>query len=147
MEIRRTIETRTPLERVFSFLSDFTTTEQWDPGTVTTERVSGDGGPGTAYRNVSKFLGRETELVYVVRELVPQQRLVMEGTNKTVTATDTLVFSATASGGTRVDYHADFAFQGTTGRLAPLLYPVLAVAFKRLGDEAQRQMTKVLDEL
>ena len=45
---------------VFAYLSDFTTTTEWDPGTVRTTRESGDGGIGTRYRNVSRFLGRET---------------------------------------------------------------------------------------
>ena len=41
--------TATP-DRVFEYLSDFTTTTEWDPGTVA-ERVSGDGGVGTTYRS------------------------------------------------------------------------------------------------
>ena len=38
---------------MFAYLSDFTTTNEWDPGTVSTERVSGDGGVGTTYHNTS----------------------------------------------------------------------------------------------
>ncbi len=49
-------------ERVFAYLADFTHTEEWDPGTVRTHRVSGDGGVGTTYANTSRFLGRETDL-------------------------------------------------------------------------------------
>jgi len=33
----------------------------------------GDGGVGTTYLNTSEFLGRTTELRYVVEELVPGQ--------------------------------------------------------------------------
>ena len=32
--IRRTIEVPRPLTQVFDYLSDFTTTNEWDPGTV-----------------------------------------------------------------------------------------------------------------
>src|SRR5690348_1031446 len=46
MNIERTVETPTPIEAVFAYLSDFTTTTEWDPGTVETTRRTGDGGLG-----------------------------------------------------------------------------------------------------
>ena len=147
MRISRTIETTTPLHAAFGYLSDFTTTEEWDPGTVRTTRTSGDGGPGTVYHNVSRFMGRETELDYTVTELVEGRRFVLRGVNKTVHATDTMTFEETASGGTRVRYDADFAFQGVVGAVAPLLTPALWLAFKKLGDEAEKGMTRCLDGL
>jgi uncharacterized protein YndB with AHSA1/START domain len=147
MEINRTVETRTPLSKVFAFLSDFTTTNEWDPGTVSTERVSGSGGVGTDYHNTSKFMGRETELIYTVKEVVPNERLVLEGNNKTVRATDTMTFTSTSGGGTRVTYNADFEFKGMVGKVAPLLSPLLGPAFKKLGDEAVVGMRDALDKL
>ena len=71
MVIVRTVTVDRPVAEVFAYLSDFTTTEEWDPGTVRTTRVSGDGGVGTTYHNVSRFLGRETELTYVVTDSEP----------------------------------------------------------------------------
>ena len=71
MKIVRTITVAKPVHLVFAYLSDFTTTTEWDPGTIRTTRASGDGGVGTEYLNTSKFLGRETQLTYVVEELVP----------------------------------------------------------------------------
>lgn len=147
MEINRTVETSTPLSKVFAFLSDFTTTNEWDPGTVETKLVSGTGGVGTDYHNTSKFMGRKTELVYTVKELVPDERLVLEGNNKTVKATDTMTFAPTPGGGTRVTYDADFEFKGLVGKVAPLLTPLLAPAFKKLGDEAVVGMQDALDKL
>jgi uncharacterized protein YndB with AHSA1/START domain len=147
MEINRTVETTTPVGKVYAYLSDFTTTNEWDPGTVSTERVSGTGGVGTEYHNTSKFLGRKTELIYTVKEVVPDERLVLEGNNNTVRATDTLTFAETASGGTRVTYNADFQFKGPIGKVAPLLSPLLAPAFKKLGDEAVVGMQDALDKL
>ena len=67
--LERTVTVDKPIDRVYAFLSDFTTSEQWDAGTVSTTRVSGDGGVGTTYRNVSRFLGRDTELTYVITDL------------------------------------------------------------------------------
>ena len=62
MRLHRTLVVEKPLDPVFDFLSDFTTTVQWDPGTVTTVLLHGDGGIGTTYRNTTKFLGKETQL-------------------------------------------------------------------------------------
>ena len=147
MDITRTIETATPVDRVFDYLSDFTHTNDWDPGTVETTRRSGDGGTGTVYHNVSSFLGSKTELEYTVTDLVPNERFALRGVNKTVVAKDTMTFESTPSGGTRVTYHAEFDFQGIVGRLAPVLSPVLALALKKLGDEAEKGMQRELDKL
>ena len=147
MDITRTVDTLTPLDQAFAYLSDFTTTTEWDPGTVETTRKSGDGGVGTVYRNVSSFLGSKTELEYTVTELQDGKRLQLRGVNKTVVATDTMTFTATPAGGTSVTYHAHFDFQGVVGKVAPVLSPVLALAFKKLGDDAEKGMQAALDRL
>ena len=142
----RTVVVAKPLDRVFDYLSDFTTTTEWDPGTVRTERVSGDGGVGTEYHNTSRVAGRETELTYVVEKLVPGEVFALRGENKTVVAHDTMRFRDTGSG-TEVTYTADFAFQGLLGTLSPVLGVVMAPAFKKLGDEAEVGMKRALERL
>ncbi|TQM64959.1 SRPBCC family protein [Humibacillus xanthopallidus] len=146
MDIVRSVTVAQPLDTVFAYLSDFTTTNEWDPGTVRTERVSGDGGLGSRYHNVSKFLGRETELDYLVIEHVPGERFALRGENATVVANDTMTFmrSHTAEGeGTTVTYHAAFEFKGVAKLIAPLLAPAL----KKLGDEAEAGMQDALGRL
>jgi uncharacterized protein YndB with AHSA1/START domain len=147
MEITRTVETSAPVEKVFAYLGDFRTTTDWDPGTVETTVVSGSGEVGTVYHNVSRFAGRTTELDYVVKDRVEGERIVLEGNNATVRATDTMTFRPTATGGTRVTYHADFAFKGLAGRLAPVLGLLLAPAFKKLGNEAEQGLRDALGRL
>ena len=68
MRLLRTVVVEAPLGAVFGYLSDFSTTTRWDPGTVTTVRQHGNGGIGTTYLNTSTFLGRKTRLTYVVDE-------------------------------------------------------------------------------
>jgi uncharacterized protein YndB with AHSA1/START domain len=140
--IRRTVTVAKPLEQVFDYLSDFTTTTQWDPGTVETVRVSGDGGVGTTYRNTSRFAGRETQLTYVVERVVPGEVFALRGENDTVVAHDTMTFRATGER-TEVTYVAEFEFKGLTRYLAPLLGP----AFTRLGNEAEKGMREALERL
>jgi uncharacterized protein YndB with AHSA1/START domain len=142
MRLERTVRTDQPVEAVFAYLADFTTTTEWDPGTVRTTRTSGDGDVGTVYHNVSKFAGRETELDYTVVERVENQRIALEGKNRTVTAHDMMSFS-TVGDGTEVHYVADFDF----GRLTPVLSVLLWPLLKRLGDEAAKGMTEALARL
>jgi hypothetical protein len=42
---------------------------------------------------------------------------------------------------------ADFAFQGLLGTLSPVLGVVMAPAFKKLGDEAEKGMRDALERL
>lgn len=142
MKLLKTVVVEKPLDAVFSYLSDFTTTTDWDPGTVTTVRRHGNGGVGTTYLNTSTFLGRETQLTYIVREFIPGKRIRLRGENKTVIAVDTMTFRS-VDAGTEVTYTAEFTFKGPSRLLAPLLRP----AFDRLGTQAQAGMRTALDQL
>jgi hypothetical protein len=142
MKLQKTVIADKPLDAVFDYLSDFTTTTDWDPGTVVTVNQHGDGGVGTTYLNTSTFLGRQTELTYTVREFVPGERIRLCGENKTVSAVDTMTFRSVGAG-TEVTYTAEFTFKGPARLLAPLLRP----AFERLGNHAQTGMSKALHRL
>ncbi|HEX9033735.1 MAG TPA: SRPBCC family protein [Streptosporangiaceae bacterium] len=142
MKLLRTVVVERPLDAVFDYLSDFTTTTDWDPGTVTTVRRHGDGGVGTTYLNTSTFLGRTTQLTYVVGDLVHQRLIQLRGENKTIIAVDTLTFRSVASG-TEVTYAAEFTFKGLSRIAAPLLRP----AFERLASEAEAGLREALNRL
>lgn len=142
MQIQRTVDATAAPPVVFAYLSDFTNTTEWDPGTVTTELVAGDGGVGTTYHNVSEFNGRRTELEYVMQEHQPPSLLVLRGTNKSVEATDRMEI-APHGAGTRLTYTATFRFKG----LAKLAVPFLGGAFRKLGDEAEDGLDKALARL
>lgn len=140
MEIIRTLRVAPAPEEVFAYLADFTNSTEWDPGTIRTTLSSGDGGVGSSYRNVSRFLGQRTELTYVLEEADPPHRLRLRGENRTVVAEDTMTLAPTGSGGTELTYRARFTFQGWARFVAPLTAP----AFKRLGDEAEQKLLEVL---
>ncbi|MBA3525082.1 MAG: SRPBCC family protein [Geodermatophilaceae bacterium] len=140
--IRRTVTAAKPLSVVYAYLADFANAQEWDAGTVSCRRISGDGGVGTRYENVSSFRGRESTLVYETRERDTDRRLVMRGTNKSVTAVDTMTFRGTDTG-TEVTYVAEFTFHG----LAKLATPLMGGPLNKLGDEAQASMTVALARL
>ena len=142
VKLERTVTVDIPIARAFAYLTDFTTTTEWDPGTVTTVRCDGDGGVGTTYLNTSKFLGRETSLTYVVEELVTDERIRLRGENETVISVDTMTFRRNGSR-TSVTYAAEFTFKGASRWLAPLLKP----AFVRLGNQAESGLRSALARL
>ena len=144
MRLQKTVVVDKPLDAVFDYLADFSTTTEWDPGTVVTERLHGDGGVGTTYLNVSTFLGRQTRLEYVVQQFIPGERVLLRGENRTVVSIDAMTFSRTGERrGTEVTYCAELTFKGPSRLLAPFLRP----AFARLGRAAQTGMREALTRL
>ncbi|MEU8221030.1 SRPBCC family protein [Kribbella sp. NPDC048915] len=140
--IEREVTVTADRGRVFDYLSDFRSTEEWDPGTVRTTLVSGDGGVGTTYHNTSRFNGRETELTYVVQEHEQPERIMLRGENRTIVAHDTMTLHS-ESHHTRVTYRAEFELKG----LARLAGPFLRKSFDRLGDEAEEGLRNALGRL
>jgi len=132
---RYTDSVDTPRERrdAFAYLSDFSTTREWDPGVREAERLDdGPVGMGSEFRLVAAFLGRRTELIYEIVRYDPEELVTLRGENTSVVSLDTMTFSATPTGGTRVTYDAALTLKGPLRALDPLL----GLAFKRVGDRA-----------
>jgi carbon monoxide dehydrogenase subunit G len=144
VQVTRTFTVHQPAHAVLAYLQDFAHTEEWDPGTVSCTRL--DAGPilpGARWKNVSKFLGRETELSYQLTRL-EDDRLVFTGENDTVTSVDDI----SAVAGDTVDtavitYHATITLHGA----AKLAAPVVKAAFEKLGNDTAASMTKVLNAM
>lgn len=142
MYVERTFTVARPAEAVFDYLSDFSHTEQWDPGTVSTVRTSGDGGVGTVYRNISQFMGRRVELDYTAVVLDRPTELRFRGDGPGAQTTDLLRLRRVAEGATEIHYRAEFEFSSRAVRLlAPL---VLGRKLERLADETVEQLTAAL---
>ena len=126
------LETPLPRAEVFAYLSDFSTTQEWDPGVVEAERL-GDGpiGEGSEFRVVAEFLGRKSTLVYRVVEFVPGEVVTLRGENATVVSLDRIAVEPIGDA-TRITYDADLTLKGPL-RLAD---PLLKLAFGRVGDRA-----------
>lgn len=126
------LEPSLPAEEVFAYLSDFSNAKEWDPSTVQAERV--DDGPlraGSEFRLVAAFLGRESAITYRVVEYDPPHTVTFRGENSTVVSLDRVVVAVTDTG-TRITYEAKLTLKGPL----KLADPLLAVAFKRVGDRA-----------
>ncbi|EFG65226.1 SRPBCC family protein [Streptomyces sp. SPB074] len=141
IHVTRTLAVPHPLEKVMAYLADFAHAVDWDPGTVSCERL-GEGaiGEGSRWHNVSEFRGRRTELTYRLDTYTPD-RLVFSGVNKTAETSDGLTF-APGAGSTHITYRATIRFKG----LATLASPFLRREFERLGDEITTTMPRAVTQ-
>ena len=99
------------MSKVWPYLADFRSTEQWDPPTVTTTRTSGDGGVDTTYLNVGER-GTHGGRYHVDVRCEENSVLELEGDAGSVKLRDTITFASTVDGGTEVRYHAEFKPSG-----------------------------------
>lgn len=137
---RATVHTDRSREEVFAYLSDFSTTREWDPGVVTAERLTANGVKhGSEFSLVARFLGRDTQLTYRIVEYEPPRCVVFLGENATVISRDRITFEP-AGTGTDISYDAELKLKG----LLRLADPLLALAFKRVGDRALDGMRATL---
>jgi carbon monoxide dehydrogenase subunit G len=137
---RASIDTQQSREDVFAYLSDFSTSREWDPGVVEAERLHGQAvDEGSEFRLVAVFLGRKNELTYRIVEYDPPRAVTFLGENATVISRDRITFETTAAG-TRITYDADLAVKGPF-RIAD---PLLRLVFNRVGDRALDGLRRTL---
>ncbi|GAA4825627.1 SRPBCC family protein [Nocardioides caeni] len=137
--VERTITVDRPVEAVWTYLTDFSTTEQWDPPTVSTVRTSGDGGVGTTYRNVSKVLGHEATVDYEVVAYEPYERFELVGSASGLDLHDTMSFSSDGTS-TTVTYRAEFTPRGAAKLATPLIAGGIEVLGSRVASSLEEHL-------
>ncbi len=137
--LSKVLNSKKTAAELFAYFSDFTTTNEWDPNTVNTSKISGDGGVGTKYSNTSSFNGKESSLVYEVIEYQPNKLIRLRGENKSLTAIDTMKIDE-VNGERQFTYEARFQFKG----IAKVAAPFLKKAFAKLAADAEIGLRKVL---
>ncbi|QUR66064.1 polyketide cyclase [Mycobacterium spongiae] len=142
IEMQRELATDSAPDAVFAYLADFTTTEQWDPGTVRTVRIAGDGGVGTRYANTSRFAGRTSDLVYEVVDVTPGRAIELRGENASLIALDTITVTAHPRG-SLVVYRVRFAFQGWLRWVEPFLRPIVADLLDKGARGLRRELARI----
>lgn len=137
--VTRTFTTTAPPEVVFDYLADFTHAEEWDPGTRSCVRVDGDGGVGTTYRNVSSFLGRESEIAYTTTELERPTRIHLIGHSEQFDGHDVIGIRADGTG-SAVTYTAEMAFSGAARLAVPAVAAYLPFLARRTVDQLRDRL-------
>jgi len=128
--------------QVIDYLKDFSNAVEWDPGTQRCTR--NDGGPigeGASWHNVSKIMGRTTELTYTL-ETLSDSNLVFVGKNKSATSTEKIYVDATDAGSV-ITYRNELEMHG----LIALFNPVLKLYFEKLANDTEKQLSSVLNRL
>lgn len=127
------IKSRHPAERVFDYLSRFSSAEQWDPGIVRGEMLTPEPvSAGSKFRLVSKLLGREVVLTYELTRLDRPSQFVVFADGGSFVSEDTITVEPAADGGCTVTYDATLRFSG----MGKLLTPMWAIVFRRIGSKA-----------
>ncbi len=139
---RATVETSQAPEEVFAYLSDFSTTADWDPGVVEAQRLDPEVREGARFRVVAKFLGRSSELVYTAIRYEPPRLISLRGENASVISLDTIEVQALPGGGAQVSYDAKLTLKGP----ARIADPLLGLAFKPVGDRALAGLWRQLND-
>lgn len=137
--VERTFSVPQEPSRVIAFLRDLQTTEQWDPGTVSTPRLTpGPVAVGTQWRNTSKLFGVTTELLYtLVFESCFELRFV--GDNRRAHTVDTITVLP-HNAGSLITYRFEVIMKGWSKLSAPLM----RLAFEHVGNLVVHQMTGAL---
>ena len=137
---KATINSPMSVEEAFDYLADFTNATEWDPNTTSSQCIEGEPGtPGSRYKVVTEFGGREMELTYETIEVDRPRKVVLQSGNGSTEIRDTMTFKSTG-GGSMVTYDANVAPKG----LVKLIDPILAIIFKRVGDRAAEGLRKAL---
>ena len=142
---RTTVDSPASAQEVFAFLADFQTIAEWDPGVRSAKLLHGEPGEvGARYYVVSAFLGRAIPLEYEVLESVAptdrfEGRVVLEAHTADFRSYDVITVAPTGSG-CSVTYDADLALKGLRRPLDPLL----ALAFKVIGDRARNGLARAV---
>lgn len=116
----------------FDYLADFSSVAEWDPTAVRARMLGDRPGLGTEFEVVVRFAGRELPFTYRTTEFERPRRIVLRAESSAIVSEDTITVRALADGGSEVTYDADLRPKG----LMRLADPILALLFKRLGDNA-----------
>ena len=122
----------------FDFMADVRNFARWDPGV---ESVSAVGGPGrgASYDVAVRAGPRRMVLRYEVEEWDPPRRLLLVARTASLQSIDEIKVEP-ADGGAVVTYDARLDLRG----VLKVANPVLALAFRRIGDRAAAGLRRAL---
>lgn len=141
MHFTRTIEVPPPPEEAFAYLADFSNTAEWDPGVAEARRLTG--APtrlGSAFEVIALFRGKRQRFEYVVTEFEEGRRVAVHAEGEKAVSDDVVTVEP-SGGGSRVTYEAVSKLKG----IYRLAEPVVAIVFKRMGNEALDGLERTLD--
>ena len=135
-----TVRTRRSVADAFAYMADLRNFAEWDPGVRNVVQVDGDGAGPEAVFDVTLSGRRRTTLRYRTVEYAEPTGLLVVADTSLLRSTDRITVRADGDAAV-VTYDADLSLKGPMRLAAPLL----AVAFRRIGERAAAGLRRVLD--
>ena len=136
-----TIPSPWPAERAFAYMADFRNATEWDPSVVSAVAVdAGAVREGSSFELRIRNGRRVAPFTYTVTTFEPPV-IVLRAATKRFVSVDTITVRDLGTG-SEITYDASLA---VTGALA-LVTPLIARAFRRLGDAARDRLRLVVSQ-
>jgi NAD(P)-dependent dehydrogenase (short-subunit alcohol dehydrogenase family)/carbon monoxide dehydrogenase subunit G len=140
--LHETADVRRPVEEVFAYVSDFTTTTEWDATALSATKLTpGELGVGTEFEVVCALPVGSINLRYRIAAFEHPNRLELEGSCRFFNIRDTITF-APSKRGTRIDYRAEFDFKSL---LRPLI-SMFTSGLEKMGRESVAGLASALED-
>jgi hypothetical protein len=137
-----TVISRHSAEEVFAYLADLRSVAEWDPSVESSLLTSGEPGTeGARYQLEVGLLGRILDVPYETASVEPPDRVVFTAETEAVSIRDQARIRAVPDGGCTATWDAELHLKG----IRKLFEPLLGLAFKRLGSDAERGLRECLN--
>ena len=116
--LHETVDVNRSLEEVYDYVSDFTSTVEWDATAIAARKLTpGAVAIGTKFEVQCALPIGSITLLYTVKKLEPNKLIVLGGRCRFFDIEDTIGFSSVPNG-TRIDYRAEFFFKPLMSTIA-----------------------------
>lgn len=140
--LHETVEVKRPAWEVFAYVSDFTTTAEWDPTVLSARKLTtGAIGVGTQFEVVCALPVGSVTLLYTVRKLHDNACVELSGQSAFFDVYDTITLRSTAKG-THIDYRAAFTFKPVVATVAALS----SKGLEQMGRESVAGLREALED-
>lgn len=131
-----------PQKDVFDYTADFSNIARWDPGVVSSHKITpGPIGEGTEFDLEVRFGRGTVPMIYRITDFEPETRVVLVGEGEELHAVDEIRFD-TQDNMTRIDYTADLTFHNYMRFLTPVIGPAL----RKVGERALDGLSEALSQ-
>lgn len=142
VDVRTEIEINRPRQKVASYASDPDNATTWYSNIVEVEwKTPPPLRVGTNIGFVARFLGRRLAYTYEIRELIPDERLVMSTSDGPFAMETTYGWEDTTTGGTRMTLRN----RGTPSGFANIASPMMTRAMQRANQKDLDRIKQILE--